>query len=406
MNLNFKSAFKTLKPNYLVVVFIFFSLFLVFSNNESVFSANKLKNELTASSAILIDAENGEILFELNSNSKKPNASTTKMLTGILALENIDINKKIKASKYACDTGESEIYLSEGEALTVEELIYSILLKSANDSSVVLAEAISGSEKDFVKLMNTKAKLMGAKNTNFTNPHGLHDENHYSTAYDLASIAKYAINNKKFLEIVGTKKKIIPWEGNPYKRELINHNDLVLKYDWVKGIKTGFTENAGHCLIALGVKDGVRLITVVLNSNSSEDCYNDTLKLFEHGFTNFELKIYIEKNGVIKKMVAPFWDKEINILAKNEVKVRINKSEDRLGKIIKINSMELPIKKGDVIGSVMIKRGGMLLGETELISSEYVRKPNLWEKLNQTIRGIFKRRESKALPSRISESII
>ncbi|MDP3014562.1 MAG: D-alanyl-D-alanine carboxypeptidase family protein, partial [Candidatus Subteraquimicrobiales bacterium] len=227
---------------------------------------------LSATSAILVDKDSGFVFYELNSHKKLSVASTTKIITGILVLEYGDMEDVVVTSQNAADAGGSELYLDPGEGRTVDELIYALLLRSANDAAVALAEYIAGSVKDFTVLMNRKAKLVGANSTQFTNPHGLHDEN-FSTAYDLSLIARYCLENEKFSEIVATKKRTIPWPGNPYPRELLNHNKLLLKYPKATGIKTGYTKKAGYCLVSSAREGNRTLIAVVLNSSSSNACY-------------------------------------------------------------------------------------------------------------------------------------
>ena len=194
---------------------------------------------ISARSAVLIDSNSGRVLYEHNSYEKLPMASTTKIMTGLLACESGKLDKTVKVSPFASGTEGSSLWLKIGEKQTLENLTYGLMLKSGNDAAVAIAEYLGGNIDAFALLMNKKSREIGAESTNFENPHGLDSENHYTTAYDLALIAREAMKNKKFREIVSTKTYSIPMEGEKWDRALKNHNKLLWRYDGCNGVKTG-----------------------------------------------------------------------------------------------------------------------------------------------------------------------
>ncbi|NLM97262.1 MAG: D-alanyl-D-alanine carboxypeptidase, partial [Halanaerobiaceae bacterium] len=219
---------------------------------------------VSAKCAVVLDMETGQVLYNKNMSIKAFPASLTKILTTIIALEEGDINDIVKVSRRAAYQEGSSIYLQEGEEIKLEDLLYGVMLSSGNDASVAVAEHISGSIDEFALLMNEKAKEIGALNSNFKNPNGLPDPDHYSTAYDLAVIMRYAMKNKIFRTISGTKNRTISWAGNDWGRGLRNHNKLLWLYDDITGGKTGFTKAAGRCLAASAERNGREVIAVVL----------------------------------------------------------------------------------------------------------------------------------------------
>ena len=247
--------------------------------------------DISSPSAILIDSKTGRVLYEKECDVKRYPASTTKIMTGILCIELGSLNDivTIGTNPSQIERGSSQIYLIPGEQLTLEQLLYAMMLESANDASIAIAEHISGSVEEFVKLMNKRAKELGANDTNFVNPHGLHDDNHVTTARDLALIAKHAMTLPKFREVVATVNYTIPETNKQPARDYItNSNKLIWKinktysYDYAIGIKTGYTTKAKNNLVAGALKDDMELISVVMNensTNSSSNMYTNTIEL-------------------------------------------------------------------------------------------------------------------------------
>ena len=255
--------------------------------------------DISASSAVLYEPVTKRVLFERNSNTQMSMASTTKIASCITAIENGNLKDVVTVSETASETEGSSVWLESGEKLTLEELLYGMMLSSGNDAAVAIAEHVGGSVEKFAELMNEIAFKSGAINTNFTNPSGLDNENHYTTALDLAKLTAYALENTTFLKIVSTKEKTIPWEGHEWNRKLINHNKLLKLYDGCTGVKTGFTKKSGRCLVSSAVRNGITLIAVTLKA---PDDWNDHMKLFEYGFSELQEKVVFEKGSSVTEI--------------------------------------------------------------------------------------------------------
>ncbi len=232
-------------------------------------------------SAVLIEVSTGKVLFAKNPNQIMAPASTTKIMTGILSIEKGDLTKKVRVSALAASKSGSSMNLRKNEQLTLKDLLYGLLLSSGNDAATAIAECIAGTESKFARMMTEKARQLGLEHTQFQNASGLPALNHYTTAYDLARIARYAIQNPVFAAIVKTKEAVVPGPTPGKTAKLVNHNKLLWDYPFSTGIKTGYTRKAGRCLVASAEKQDVSLIAVVLKSGSM---YNDSRKLFEYGF--------------------------------------------------------------------------------------------------------------------------
>lgn len=246
--------------NKLLIIFIVFMSVII---NSVIYFAYAENNDL--SSEIVMEVKSNRVLYSKNADCKKYMASTTKILTAIVIIENCDISEEVEVSDKTIGVEGSSIYLEKGEILSVKDLLYGLMLRSGNDCAETLAIYKSGSIEDFADLMNETAIKIGAKHSHFVNPHGLHDDNHYTTAHDLALISSYAIKNPIFKEIVSTKKVVIPFTTRNTKRVLINKNKMLNEFEGSTGIKTGFTKKAGRCLVSSCERDGMELVSVVLN---------------------------------------------------------------------------------------------------------------------------------------------
>jgi D-alanyl-D-alanine carboxypeptidase (penicillin-binding protein 5/6) len=266
----------------MAILIVIFGIIGTFESSAAVTPGIDVK----ADSAVLMDFTTGQVLYQKNAHTRRAPASTTKILTSIIAIEKGNLGRKIKASHKAARADGSSIYLRAGDILRLKELLYGILLNSGNDAAIAVAENLAGSETEFARWMTVKAKQIGAVDSQFTNCNGLPSREHYSTAYDLAAIARYALRNPIFADLVKTKRKIIERSGNPGQQILINHNKLLWRYQFADGVKTGYTIEAGHCLVSSATKDGRRLVVVVLKS---KDMYGDSARLLDYGFTNYQL---------------------------------------------------------------------------------------------------------------------
>jgi D-alanyl-D-alanine carboxypeptidase (penicillin-binding protein 5/6) len=265
------------------IPFLFLYLLLVIICPSSPTYATGIPNP-SAVSAVLINAASGRIIYAKNANTIMAPASTTKIMTAILVLEHLSLNRTVTISAKAASREGSSMYLRKNEKKTVRELLYGLMLSSGNDAATALAEAVSGTEFKFAELMTKKARLLGMKNTRFKNASGLPARGHYSTAYDLGILTRYALKNGNFSKIVSTKVKEVSGSGRKNRR-LINHNKLLWRYRYTNGVKTGFTQTAGGCLVSSAQKNGNSLISVVLKTSY---IYDDTQKLFEYGFSKLQ----------------------------------------------------------------------------------------------------------------------
>lgn len=322
--------------------------------------------------ALLMDAGTGKILYEKNAHNKMYPASTTKIMTAILALENRELTDVATVSYDAVSTvpsGYSNANLQIGEQLTMEQLLNVLLIPSANDAANVIAEDISGSVESFASMMNTKAREIGCKSTNFVNANGVHNENHYSTAYDLALIGRYAMKNETFRKIVSTSKYTLPIT-NKYEKEdrvFTNTNRLINSkssqyYEYATGVKTGYTDPAKNCIVASSKKDDMELICVILGADkdteTAKNKFADCISLFNYGFENYQYKRLYKANDVFKVISprnASSDTKNLNVLVENDIGI-LTKSDDlqtSFNPTVDLNeNMKAPITKGSVVGKI------------------------------------------------------
>lgn len=348
--------------------------------------------DIRGEAAILVDFDTLEILYEKNSNQKLYPASTTKIMTAILAIENGNLNDLITIDEEVVKlTYGSHIALEAGEILTLKQLLDALLIESANDAAFAIAKYVSGNIKDFSKLMNEKAKSIGAVNTKFINPNGLPDENHVTTAYDLALIANYAMKNPIFKDIVKNYTGIIPATNKKSeerylksanqllysnKKILLDGKYIPVKYEGVNGVKSGYTSDAGYCLVTSLEKNGYNFLAVVLNSDK-ENIYIDTHKLFNYGLNNFN-KINVcfankfIDNFNVKNGVLPF----ATGVTKSDSYCIVNyKNIDKIVESISFNkNLEAPIKKGQKIGSVRYLLEDKVIAEADIVSTMSIEK--------------------------------
>lgn len=369
------------------------------ANTKSDNLAVKIDNiqetiNLYSEAAVLIDSKTGTILYGKNENQKMYPASTTKILTAIIALEKCNLSDKITASYDAVmsiPAGYSNAAIQPDEVLTLKELLDMFLIHSANEVGFILAEHISGSNAEFANLMNQKAIEIGCTNTHFTNPSGIHDENHYSTSYDMALIAKYCMQNDEFRKIVSKKSCTISPTDKYEERYFVNTNDLILPssqyyYQYAIGIKTGYTSQAKNCLISASLKDDLELIAVVLGAQTTETGksgrYIDTKNLFEYGYSKYKIQEIATQNSVIDEITIPNATKEtktLQLLLKDSISsiAPINFDSNNLDYNIELNdNISAPISEGSVLGKITYNINGINYS-SDLLASHNVEKSNL-----------------------------
>lgn len=354
-------------------------------------STSEVSFPIYSDGAVLMDSSTGKVLYGKNENEKLYPASTTKILTAILAIEKCNLTDKITASNKAVmsiPSGYSNAAIQPGEALTVQELLDLFLIHSANEIGYIFAEHISGSVENFATLMNQKAIELGCKNTHFTNPSGIHDTDHYSTAYDMALIARYCMKDETFRNVVAKTSCTVEATDKSEQRYYKNTNDLIIPsskyyYEYAIGIKTGFTTQAKNCLIAASLKDDLELITVALGAEATEDGrsgrYVDTLNLFEYGFSNYKMQEIATKNSVIDNIVvknATKDTKNLDLLIKDNI-VALTPTDFLTDAIVEINqNISAPILEGDILGKITYNIDGITYS-SDLIASHYVEEFNV-----------------------------
>ena len=349
---------------YGIITILFFNLFI-----SSSF-ASPIEPDISAEAAILIEIDSGEILYEKNANAPMYPASTTKIMTALLALEHLNLEDKITVPEDMGPADGSAMYLLPGEVFTVRELLDGLLVKSANDAAVLLARTISGDIQSFATLMNQRAKDIGCTNTSFANPNGLHDPNHTISAHDMALIAREAMKNATFRELVSQVNVTLDeTPQTPEKRyfrntnrflwstsKIIYNNEYIpIKYEVVDGIKTGYTEEAGNCLVSSGEKNDIRVISVVFKA-SGYDVYRDSRLLLDYGFDNFEKKTLIKKDTVLGSQPINYSSQgSLEYGTKEDFVVPYLKSSLPVYNTkIMLNDLKLPISKGDIVGKLVI----------------------------------------------------
>ena len=317
---------------------------------------------------ILMERDTGQVIKGENENARMPIASTTKIMTAVIALEMAEPDDFFTVSKNAQDQEGSSIYLREGDRITVQNLLYGLLLNSGNDAAVAIAEGVSGSVEAFTELMNGKAAELGCKNTHFKNPSGLNEEEHYSTAYDLARITAYALEFPLISKIMSTKYYNI--EQNGSITYLKNHNKLLWQYEYCTGGKTGFTKLSGRCLVATAEKDGIRLIAVTLNC---PDDWREHKELFDYGFSTVKKVTVIEKGSVLAKRKLN--GTPVGLVASENVELPgANGKKLRITAILHIKDIKTDINVGDFVGYADICCNGKTVKRLSVESGQQVKR--------------------------------
>lgn len=366
------------------------------------FSVGVVKAEETvnlaenATSAIIIEASTGEVIWKKNENEKRPPASMTKMMSMLLIMEalekgTITMEEEVTASLRASSMGGSQIFLKSGEKMSVNDLLKGIAIGSGNDATVAMAERIAGTEEAFVKMMNDKAREIGAKNTNFKNSTGLDAENHYSTAYDMSLIAKELVKHEKILEFTSTYEDYLRKDSSsPFW--LVNTNKLVRFYQGVDGLKTGFTKEAGYCLTSTAVKNNMRLITVVMNEPTPQMRNGETTTMLDYGFNMYSIDLMLEKDSVIKETKVELGKEEkVQIVPTEDVKILNNNNKEKRNVIykLKLDNITSPVKKGDIVGKIEIVENDKVINVISATVKDDVEKAGLFTVYYRNLKKLF-----------------
>lgn len=371
-------------------IFLCVLSFLTIINLNALESVN-LKSE----SGIVIEASTGKVLFEKNSNQQYAPASMTKIMTMLLIIEeiekgNISLEDQVTISKNAAGMGGSQVYLEENSVATVNTLLTSIAIGSANDAAVAMAEKIGGTEENFVNIMNKRAKELGAVNTEFKNPHGLDQEGHVSTAYDMAIIAKELVKHEEILKLTGTYETTITHQ-NGKSLWLVNTNKLIKFYSGMDGLKTGFTEAAGYCLTGTMNRNNMRVITVTMKASVKEDRNTDTINLMEYAYSMYQKESILSKDKILGKMFIDNGDvRNVNYYLKDNVNVVVDKNtrDIQYKYDIELDEIKAPLKKGEKVGVLKFYYDGQEINY-DLIVKDDIKKINFFKRFINYFKDIL-----------------
>ena len=348
-----------------------------------------------AKSAILIEASTGEVMYQKNANERLAPASMTKIMSLILIMENIENgnlkwNDIVVVSKNASSMGGSQIFLETNEMMMVEDLVKGICIASGNDATVALAEKIAGTEKAFVKLMNDKAKSLGLRNTNFMNSTGLDADGHYSSAYDMSIMARELVRHEKILEFSSIYEDYLR-KNTAKKFWLVNTNKLVKFYSYIDGLKTGYTGNAGYCLTATGMKNDMRLISVVMGEQNTDNRTTDTLAMLDYGFNMYSINKVVNKDKSLGNVRVNLGDIEnVDIMLEEDITILNNnqKGKKNITYEINTNNINAPVKKGDVVGKIDVYEEGRYLYSRDITVMNDIEKANIFKVFIRNLRDI------------------
>lgn len=361
-------------------------ILILFCVALTMVSAARASEALTvaARSAVLIDAGSGRVLFGQNENAQYPMASTTKVMTTLLALENAALDETVTAGKNAAGVPGTSLYLSEGEKLSMEHMLYGLMLRSGNDAAVAVAEHIAGSVPAFADMMNARARALNA-DAHFVNPHGLDADGHRISALGLARIMREALKNPTFRTITGTRRKVIPWVGNEYSRVLENKNKLLSTYEGVTGGKTGYTGKAGRCLVFSAKRDGLELVGAVLNCPT---WFDTATVMLDYGFENYRAQTAYESGQVVKAIpVINGTGEAVNAVAEENLAAAV-----RVGATVDVAvslppSLDAPVEAGTVLGAASIIENGETVARCDLVAERSVGRLDLREAFTRLLRG-------------------
>ncbi|NCO66399.1 MAG: D-alanyl-D-alanine carboxypeptidase [Candidatus Aquicultor secundus] len=381
----------SIRETLIAVVLVIAILASAYIPTPPVAYAEGLEPKIEAPSAIVIDAKTGDILWEKNADEKHPIASTTKIMTAIIAIENKSLGETVTAGSDVLGTDGYGFEIPVGEKMRLEDFLYALLLYSANDAAVAVADYVGGSIDVFARMMNIQAKDIGANNTNYVNPHGLPVKGHpsnYSTARDLAKIARYAMKNKTFQNIVATRKRNLSRFGTGKRTIVENRNRLLWSYPAADGVKTGYTKEAGHCLVSSARRGDVQVISVVLGAATSEALFIESASLLEYGFGCFEKKRLLSK-GKVYQTVRVGYGQTIDLTAASDIDGYIRRSRDIEIKTTTQSDIKLPVKKGATLGMITVFQSGKPVATVDLVVKQTLKKPTFFQAIDYYIKAAW-----------------
>lgn len=336
---------------------------------------------VSAHSAIVMDGDSGQVLWEKNADQKSLIASTTKIMTALVVLEHAALDETVNVATEAVGIEGSSMYLKAGETLTVEDLLYGLMLSSGNDAAVALSIHVAGSPEEFAKLMNEKARLLGLENTHFANPNGLDSEENYATARSLGQLTVAAMQNDSFRTIVSTKSYNCP------EHYMTNHNKLLWQYDGAVGVKTGFTKHAGRILVGSAERDGRRLVSVTINAPSD---WSDHKQMLDYGFTCYSPQTLLTQGQQVGLLeIISGVDAQVPLLASEDVSFSMLSGETPEFRLETEKLVYAPVQQGQVLGTLQVYVGSRLINEQNVVAGAAVQQlpeePDFWDKLKEKL---------------------
>ena len=370
------------------------------ANSNEQKNNKEIEPQISSPIALIYDRASGKIMYEKNGNKQTPMASTTKIMTAIVVLENANLKDVVTIDSKAAGVGGSRLGLKKNDKITVNDLLYGLLLRSGNDAAVALANYVGGSIEGFAEMMNNKAKELGLVNSHFIVPHGLDNDGHYTTAYELAKMADYALKIDKFKEIVSTKSITINING--YPKAINNTNQLLGSIAGVYGVKTGFTNGAGRCLVSACERGDLDIITVIIGADTTNQRTADTIKLINYAYNNFEIvnikeiienKFYMwEEINRGRIYVNKGVEKEVELLLEElpYEKMAVKKEENIEIEVDSLFYLEAPVETNQIIGNVEVKRAGEVIEILDITAHKEIRKKEIKDYLIIFARRLLK----------------
>lgn len=352
---------------------------------------------ITSPEAIVVSMSTGRVLYAKKADVRRPMASTTKIMTAILSLESLPLDKQVTISQTAAQTPEVKAFLKTGDVLTVEQLLYCLLVHSSNAAAVALAEAVDGSVAAFAERMNEKAVDLGMTDTHFVNPNGLDATGHYSTASDMAKVGRYAMQNAQFRRFVSTKSYELKIPGRTKALVFENTNKLMLRTGWVTGVKTGLTPKADQCLVATGTKNGVSVLSVVLGQPSTSVCWDESEALLSYGLQQYKHVTFLTSGTAVAEAEVPYHlDGRVRLVTERPLEMDVYKDDEVTASVRLTKPLTLPVEAGERFGEVVLMSKGSEVGSVDLVADASFSKVTLggkisyfWNRFARWLGGVF-----------------
>jgi D-alanyl-D-alanine carboxypeptidase (penicillin-binding protein 5/6) len=352
---------------------------------------------LSSPAAIVVNMSTGRVLYAKKADVRRPMASTTKIMTAILVLESLSLDRQATISQKASQTPEVKPFLNKGDVLTVEQLLYSLMVHSSNAAAVALAEAAAGGVDAFAERMNAKAAELGMEDTHFINPSGLDATGHYSTPSDMATLGLYAMKNPGFRKLVGTRSYSLAIAGRSEPLVFESTNKLMLRTSWVTGVKTGLTPRADQCLVASGTKDGVSILAVVLGQPSTSVCWDESEALLNYGFSQYRHVTLLDAGTAVAQAEVPYQvDGKIQLVTEQRLEMDLYKEDDVTASVRLDRELTLPVQAGDEFGQVVLTMGNATVGSVTLVADKSYGETKLgtkiayaWDRFTRWLGGVF-----------------